>query len=82
LLKFIDEISVFGYDSININFGCPSGTVVKKSRGSGFLRDPDAVDDFLNNVFKGTDIDISIKTRIGYYDASEFERILEVSLIA
>lgn len=31
------KIMQLGYDEINLNLGCPSGTVVSKNRGSGFL---------------------------------------------
>ena len=37
---FIDtmnELTKFGYDEINLNLGCPSGTVVAKHKGLGFL---------------------------------------------
>ncbi len=30
----------FGYDEINLNLGCPSGTVVSKGKGCGFLQIP------------------------------------------
>ena len=29
-----------GYDEVNLNLGCPAGTVVAKGKGSGFLREP------------------------------------------
>ena len=29
----------YGYSEINLNAGCPSGTVVSKDKGSGMLRD-------------------------------------------
>ena len=63
---------------MNINFGCPSGTVVKKGRGSGALRDVDQLDEMLFDIFEKTDIKISIKTRTGFYSHDEFETILEV----
>ena len=40
-----------GYEEINLNFGCPSKTVVTKKRGSGFLAYPDELDHFLEEVF-------------------------------
>ncbi len=33
-----------GYSEVNLNLGCPSGTVFSKGKGSGMLRDPDALD--------------------------------------
>ena len=76
--KFCQRISELGYDRININLGCPAGTVVKKGRGAGFLRDKDALDDFLSSVFSNSDLEISLKTRIGFYEGEEMEELLEI----
>ena len=67
-----------GYTEVNLNFGCPSGTVTAKGKGSGMLRDLDALDRFLNEIFSRSPIDISIKTRIGFLTAEEFPHILEI----
>ena len=29
----------YGYEEVNLNLGCPSGTVVSKGKGAGFLGD-------------------------------------------
>lgn len=76
--KFEDMITNLGYDEVNINLGCPSGTVVKKNRGSGFLRDPEGIDEFLNEVFEQSKMRISVKTRIGFLSGDEFEKLLEI----
>ena len=34
-------LSALGYDEINLNLGCPSKTVVSKTRGAGLLADPE-----------------------------------------
>ncbi len=68
----------FGYDNLNINLGCPSGTVTSKKRGSGFLLYPDELLEFLDGVYSTCDFPVSIKTRIGYNDASEWEKLLEI----
>lgn len=67
-----------GYTHINLNLGCPSGTVTAKGKGSGMLADPDALDRFLDAIFSGTYLDISLKTRVGLKDPEEFPRLLEV----
>ncbi len=77
-LKFADKIKPLGYDEININIGCPASTVVKKGRGSGFLLNPDSIDSFLCEIFEKSNLKISVKTRIGYYSADEFEEILTI----
>ena len=67
-----------GYDEINLNTGCPSGTVVAKGKGSGMLRDAEALDTFLDAVFQKTPLPVSVKTRLGLESPEEFPAILEV----
>lgn len=67
-----------GYGEVNLNVGCPSGTVVSKGKGSGMLRDPDELDRFLDAVFDASALPISVKTRLGLETAEDFVRILEV----
>ncbi|MCR5203029.1 MAG: tRNA-dihydrouridine synthase family protein [Lachnospiraceae bacterium] len=81
----IDYIKSVGYDEINLNFGCPSKTVVGKKKGSGIFNDPklDILKTLMDSVFSREDVvskelKISVKTRIGYRDKSEWENILKV----
>ena len=73
-----NELKKMGYTEINLNLGCPSGTVVAKKKGSGFLTELDAFDKFLYDIYNKTDVNISIKTRLGRYSADEFEEILSI----
>ncbi len=77
-LKTARDITDFGYKEINLNLGCPSGTVVSKKKGSGFLAFPEELDAFLYEIFEKADYDISIKTRIGKESPDEFYRLLEI----
>mgnify|MGYP005758888311 CR=1 FL=1 len=72
------ELQKMGYQQVNLNLGCPSGTVTAKGKGSGFLAYPEELDRFLDAVFGSLDMQISIKTRIGKDDPAEFERLLEI----
>ena len=67
-----------GYDEVNLNVGCPSGTVVSKGKGSGMLRDIQALDKFLEEVFSRSPLPISVKTRLGLENPEEFYPLLEV----
>lgn len=67
-----------GYREINLNCGCPSGTVTAKGKGAGMLQNLDGLDRFLEEVFSKTDIPISVKTRIGFHSPEEFPAILEI----
>lgn len=69
-------LAEFGYGEVNLNLGCPSRTVVSKGRGSGFLARPDELERFLDEIFSALSMKISIKTRIGKEDSSEFEALL------
>jgi len=67
-----------GYEEVNLNLGCPSGTVTAKGKGSGMLREPDTLDAFLDSIFSVAPLPISIKTRIGFSDPAEFEQLLSI----
>ena len=77
-LSTLEKLKAIGYSEANLNFGCPSKTVVSKKRGSGFLAYPDELEAFLDEVMEKTDMKISIKTRIGKLNSDEFYRILEI----
>ena len=67
-----------GYDEVNLNLGCPSGTVTAKGKGSGMLRDLDSLRVFLEEIFSKTPLPISIKSRIGFESPEEFPAILDI----
>ena len=67
-----------GYKEINLNLGCPSGTVVGKGRGSGFLAFRDDLNRFLEEIYRGAEVKISIKTRLGKDSPEEFDALLDI----
>lgn len=73
-----DKIKEFGYSEVNLNLGCPSGTVVAKGKGSGFLAKPEELDRFLDQIFEAVPMKISIKTRIGRFEPEEFYELLPI----
>mgnify|MGYP002246720589 CR=1 FL=1 len=44
----IGELRKMGYTEVNLNFGCPSGTVTAKGKGAGMLRDLSKLEVFLD----------------------------------
>ena len=86
------QLAELGYREVNLNLGCPSGTVASKGRGAGFLGRPEELDHFLYDIYNllsrnvklkdGTTVNeglsISIKTRIGVEFESEWEDILKI----
>lgn len=71
-------IGALGFREVNLNLGCPSGTVFSKGKGAGMLRDLDALDRFLEAVFSAVTLPISVKTRIGVNAPEEWEALLPI----
>ena len=72
------QCAELGYGEVNLNLGCPSGTVVAKGKGSGMLADPESLDRFLDGIFTAAPLPVSVKSRLGLTDPQEFPRLLEV----
>lgn len=77
-LRIERDLGELGYKEININLGCPSGTVASKGRGAGFLAETQKLDHFLEDIFAGTNAKISLKTRIGIDDPEDFYELLDI----
>jgi len=77
-IRTAKTLKAMGFSEVNFNLGCPSGTVVSKGRGSGFLAYPLELDQFLYEIFSKTDMKISIKTRVGKESEEEFEELLSI----
>lgn len=72
------RLADLGYREINLNLGCPSGTVTAKGKGSGLLSDLEGLKRLLDEIFAAAPAAISIKTRLGRNDPEEFPRLLEL----
>ena len=72
------ELAAMGYDEVNLNLGCPSGTVTAKGKGAGFLAKPEELERFFDEVFAAVKLPVSIKTRLGVKEPEEFERLLDI----
>jgi tRNA-dihydrouridine synthase B len=58
----------FGFDIVDINFGCPVNKVVKCNGGSGLLRDLPLVEEILRKVRAAISIPLTMKFRAGWND--------------
>lgn len=68
-----------GYGEVNLNLGCPSGTVTGKKKGAGLLREPQILRVLLDGIFGALpDMKISVKTRIGWDDPAQWPSLLEI----
>ena len=80
-LQTTEILMDYGHKEVNLNLGCPSGTVTAKGKGAGFLGEPDELDRFLYDVFdkiKNLDVKLSIKTRIGTDYEEEWPRLMKI----
>ena len=73
-----ETLAELGYTEVNLNAGCPSGTVVSKHKGAGMLGDAAELDAFLEEVFRRTPVAVSVKTRLGLNSTAEFPALLAV----
>jgi len=72
------QLQDMGYEEINLNVGCPSGTVTSKGKGAGMLLHMQELEWFLDEIFARASARISIKTRIGFFSPDEFEALLKL----
>lgn len=61
-----------GFQAIDINMGCPDGTVIKNHGGSDFIRNHEWAQDVIAAA-KTSGLAVSAKTRLGYSKPEEFE---------
>lgn len=73
-----EVVSDLGYPEVNLNLGCPSGTVTAKGKGAGFLARPEELDRFFEEVFSRVRLPVSVKTRLGVQSAEEFDGLLTI----
>lgn len=67
-----------GYGEVNLNLGCPSGTVTAKGKGSGALGDRAGLERLLDGIFAQAPCAVSVKTRLGRTEPEEFPALLEL----
>jgi nifR3 family TIM-barrel protein len=66
--KIVDTVQP---DLVDINFGCPVKKVVSKGAGAAVLKDVDAMVRLTTAVVKSTSLPVTVKTRLGWDDASK-----------
>ena len=64
--------------AIDLNLGCPAPIVYRKCAGGGLLREPDKIDAILAALRDAVTVRFTVKTRIGFQSAEEFDELLPV----
>ncbi len=77
-LRMAEHLFDMGYDTVNLNLGCPFPQVANKGRGSGMLSDPAVVARFLDEAVPRMRGRMSIKLRLGRSQPSEILALMPV----
>lgn len=77
-LQVADYVKNLGYTELNWNLGCPYPMVAKRGMGSGLIKETETIDHILEKVFQNTDLEISIKIRLGYETDDEIFALLPI----
>ena len=77
MLRSVEIVEASNPDIIDINFGCPVKKVVSKGAGAGILKDIPLMVKLTEAMAKHTHLPITVKTRLGWDDASI--KIVEVA---
>ena len=72
------KLADLGFKEVNLNLGCPSGTVFAKNKGAALLGGLEFLQSFLDGIFASAPCGISIKMRMGVESTAEFPALLEL----
>lgn len=65
-----------GYETVNLNLGCPHKRIRNKKRGSGLLPDPERIIRILHEVIPSIPNQVSLKVRLGSTQNTELYQLL------
>lgn len=68
-----------GFEAVDLNMGCPDGTVIKNHGGSDLIRNPQWAVDVISAA-KQSGLAVSAKTRLGYSRVDEFPAWIRILL--
>ena len=78
LVRTAQELQQHPVAAIDLNLGCPVPIVYRKCAGGGLLREPDRIDRILGALREAVEIPFTVKTRIGFDDATVFDELLPI----
>lgn len=78
ILRTVRELLAFPVAGIDLNLGCPVPKIYRKNVGGGLLRDPGRIDEILGALRAAVPGLLTVKMRVGFDDARNFDRILEL----
>lgn len=78
LVRTAAVLQQFPIAGIDLNLGCPAPIVYRKRAGGGLLREPAHIDRMLGALRDAVRVAFTVKTRIGFETADEFDRLLPI----
>ena len=78
LVRSARLLQKFPVAAIDLNLGCPAPIVYRKCAGGGLLREPKKIDAILGALRDAVTVPFTVKTRIGFESAKEFDALLAV----
>lgn len=72
------EVEALGYQSIDLNMGCPFPLQARHGRGSGLLAHTDIVADVARFIQSHPHLTFSVKMRLGWESAEEWRPVLDI----
>jgi len=75
LAQAVGIVGDYGYDEINLNVGCPSDRVQSGCFGAVLMRQPALVADCIRAMRDASDVDVTVKCRIGVDDQDPREAL-------
>jgi tRNA-dihydrouridine synthase len=76
LVRTAKLLQKFPVAAIDLNLGCPAPIVYRKCAGGGLLREPQKIDAILGALRDAVTVPFTVKTRIGFESAAEFDMLL------
>jgi tRNA-dihydrouridine synthase B len=78
LVRTAKVLQQYPVAAIDLNLGCPAPIVYRKCAGGGLLREPERIDAILGALRDAVQIKFTVKTRLGFASAAEFDRLLSI----
>lgn len=78
LRRVARELESHPVAGIDLNMGCPAPKIYKKNVGGGLLRDVAKVDEILGTLRDSISGLFTVKMRIGFEDAANFDAVLDL----
>lgn len=78
LIGLVHLVQEKGYQSVDINLGCPFPLIAGKRKGAGMLPYPERVAEVLSGIQEFPQLSFSLKMRLGWEDAGECLQLLPV----